>query len=63
MYKLLKELYCRLKRMARELAPLLAPIELPPPPPRRVVPSTSPYVHHAGWCAENGIELNPPKGK
>ena len=28
-----------------------------------VVPATSPYIHHAGWCKENGIELNPPKGE
>lgn len=26
-----------------------------------VTPS-SPYIHHKGWCQENGIVLNPPKG-
>ena len=28
-----------------------------------VVPASSPYIHPAGWCKEQGIELNPPKGE
>ena len=23
---------------------------------------TSPYIHPLGWCEQNGVKLNPPKG-
>ena len=23
----------------------------------------SPYIHPLGWCEQNGVKLNPPKGK
>jgi hypothetical protein len=28
-----------------------------------VTPNTSPYIHPVGWCTENGVELNPPRGR
>ena len=28
-----------------------------------VVPSQSPFIKPAGWCALQGIELHPPRGK
>ena len=23
----------------------------------------SPYIHPLGWCEQNGVKLNPPKGE